>query len=163
VTQTSERRGPLRVALAAVLVVAVYIWDDVLFAAPIVAGVAAFGVWPAFVLFSVVYALGSYVIALWAVRAYDRASEGRPSRLASWLQRQQQRDRGRWGRRLLESGKLLGFVASSFLVGGILTTWFIRYSGRREGIRRIAAFSCAIFGVTFTAMYVGVGRLLFGA
>lgn len=140
--------------------VAVYLWDDLIFAAPVVATTAWLGPVAAFVVFAPLYAVGSWIIALAAVRAYDRSAAGRPSKLASWLESQRARQRSTWGRRLLDSGKLIGFVASSFLVGGILTTWFLRYSGRRDGIARLAAWSCGIFGVTFVGLYSGLAGAL---
>jgi len=148
-------------ALAGVLAtVALYVWDDLLFAAPIVAVSAAAGPWTAFAIFSVVYALGSFVLALLAVRAYEHLSGGEPSRLAAWLQQRAGGRRSRFARRLLATGKLAGFVVCSFVLGGILTTWLIRYSGRTRGLVAVAAWSSAIFGVTFTALYVGLGAAL---
>lgn len=160
------RRGALGAAaglVGGVLVfVAVYLWDDLLLAAPILWMSQVLGDWTAFVFFSVLYGSGSYVLAMLAVRAYDRATEGRPSRLARWVEKQSQTKRGAIGARLLATGRAIAFVASSFLIGGLLTTWFIRYSGKREGIERVGALSCAIFGVTFTGFYSGIIHLSLG-
>lgn len=147
--------------VAAVSVVILYIWDDALLAAPIIAVTGVAGPWVAFATFSVVYGLASYGLALLAVRAYDRRAAGRPSRLADWLNRQGDKRRTVLAKRFLDSGKVVGFVISSFALGGIITTWLIRYSGRREGIERIAALSCAIFGVTFVGMYAGLAQVVF--
>jgi hypothetical protein len=164
-TQSAERPthqwSPFAAILTALSVVALYIWDDVLFAGPIVAVTALTGPWVAFVLFAALYSAGSFVLALLAIRAYDRWSRGEPNRLAQWLAQQRDRRRARWSRRLLESSKLLAFVLASFVLGGVLTTFFIRYSGRREGIERIAALSCVIFGITFTAVYTGLAAAIF--
>lgn len=142
--------------------VAVYLWDDLLLAAPILWMSQVLGEWTAFVFFSVLYGVASWVLAMLAVRAYDRATEGRPSRLARWVEKQSQTKRGAIGARLLATGRAIAFVASSFLIGGLLTTWFIRYSGKREGIERVGALSCAIFGVTFTGFYSGIIHLSLG-
>lgn len=161
-----RRRGALGAAaglVGGVLVfVAVYLWDDLLLAAPILWMSQVVGEWTAFVFFSVLYGSGSWVLAMLAVRAYDRATEGRPSRLARWVEKQSQTKRGAIGARLLATGRAIAFVASSFLIGGLLTTWFIRYSGKREGIERVGALSCAIFGVTFTGFYSGIIHLSLG-
>jgi len=146
---------------AALAVVVLYIWDDALLAAPIIAVTGLTGPWVALATFSVLYGVASYGLALLAVRAYDRRAEGRPSGLADWLARQGEKRRTAWASRFLESGKVIGFVVSSFALGGIVTTWLIRYSGRRDGIERIAAVSCAIFGITFTAMYTGLAHAIF--
>ena len=155
-------RGLTLPGLAAVVsVVILYIWDDALLAAPVVAVTGLAGPLVALGIFTIVYSIGSYVLAVLAVRAYDRRATGRPSRLADWLTQQGEKPRTAWARRLLGSGKVIGFVVSSFALGGIITTWLIRYGGRREGIERIAAMSSLVFGVTFTAMYTGLAQALF--
>lgn len=151
--------GPAIVAVVSVVIL--YIWDDALLAAPIIAVTGLAGPWVAFGTFSLVYGLASFGLALLAVRAYDRRAAGRPSRLADWLNSQGDKRRTVWAKRFLDSGKVVGFVISSFALGGIVTTWLIRYGGRREGIERIAALSCAIFGITFTGMYTGLGQAVF--
>jgi hypothetical protein len=148
--------------LAAVAsVVVLYIWDDALLAAPVVAVTGLASPLAAFGIFTILYSVGSYILAMLAVRAYDRRTVGESSRLADWLARQERRPRTAWARRLLDSGKVVGFIASSFALGGIVTTWLIRYGGRREGIDRIAAMSCLVFGITFTAMYTGIAQAAF--
>jgi hypothetical protein len=153
-------RAALPAFAGALATAALYVWDDLLFAAPIVAVTAAAGPWIAFAVFSCVYALGSFALAMLAVRAYEHLSGGEPSRMARWLERSAGGRRSRLARRLLATGKLVGFVVCSFLLGGILTTWLIRYSGRNRAIVAVAGWSSAIFGVTFTAFYVGVGAAL---
>jgi len=134
-------------------VIAIYFWDDALLAAPIIATDQMWGALPAFAIFSVLYALGSLLIAMWVVRLYDREASPQGNRLSRWVEAQSARRRSRWGERLVHAGTATAFVASSIVIGGILTTWFLRASGRRQGIRRLAAVSCAIFGVTFAASY----------
>jgi hypothetical protein len=147
--------------VAGVSVAVLYVWDDVLLAGPVVAVTALAGPVVAFALFASVYALVSFVLAMAGVRAYERWTRGTPSKFAHWLSRQREARRATWARRLLDSGKVAGFVASSFLLGGIMTTFLIRYGGRRDGIERIALLSSVIFGVTFTAAYAGLGQALF--
>jgi hypothetical protein len=139
--------------------VALYVWDDVLWAAPIAAAEHLLGAVAAFMLFTLVYGVGSYVVAILGVRAYDRRAT-RPSRLANALARSGEARRARFGDRLLRAGSATGFVLSSFALGGILTTWFLRYSGVRDGIERLAALSSAIFAVTFAGFYAGLFGLI---
>lgn len=159
----TETRRALAGVVGAISVVAIYLWDDALLAAPIIAADQMFGMVPAFLFFSLLYTFGSLVVALWVVRVYDRESSPDGNAVSRWVERQGQRRRGTWGARLLQAGTMVAFVASSFIVGGILTTWFIRLGGRREGIERLALLSCLIFGVTFTAWYTllsqGASRL----
>lgn len=138
------------------VVIALWFAGDVVLAAPIAAATKLGGSWFAFVVFSVVYSVGSFVLALLALRAYERYSRGEPSRLATWLDRQATSPRARWARPLAQGGRVVGFVVGSIVIGGVLTTWFIRYSGRRQGLVAVAAASSTIFGVTFTATYAGL-------
>ena len=151
-----ERARAVSVVGGVLGVAALYLWDDLLLAAPIAGATRLWGPWAAFVIFSVVYGLGSFALALLAIRAYERFSAGEQSRLATWLAHQSEKSRSAWGRRFLTSGKAVGFVVASFMLGGILTTWFIRYAGRSHGIVWVAAASSAIFAVTFTAFYAGI-------
>lgn len=139
-----------------------YIWDDLLFAAPIIAAVPFLGVVPTFVLFSLGLGGLNFIGGLLAVRAYDRFSRGDPSRIEAWLSKQATSRRGQWAEKLIRSGKALGFIASSFLLGGVVTTWIVRYLGRREHIKSVALASSAIFAVTFVGLYSGLGKLLLG-
>lgn len=159
----SHARGVLGGLVAAVVVVAVYLWDDLVLAAPIVVANRVWGTWPTFVLFSVLYAAGSFLIAMAIVRWSERGGRGRDNVLSRWATAQSERRRGTWGARLVQAGTFGAFVVASVVIGGILTTWFVHLSGRRDGIERTAALSCAIFGLSFTALYTlvgeGVGRI----
>lgn len=148
-------------AAAAASVVVFYVWDDVLLASPVIAVTGILGPWVTFAVFSTLYSIGSFALALAGVRAYERWNQGAPSRFAEWLTRQSDRRRAGWGRRVLDSSKILGFVGASFALGGVVTTFFVRYGGRRDGIERIAALSSLIFGITFTALYTGVASAIF--
>jgi hypothetical protein len=143
-------------ALGVGVVIVLWISSDLVLAAPIGAVTKLAGAWFAFVLFSAIYSIGSFVLALLALRAYERYSKGEPSRLAAWLDRQASSARARWARTLAQGGRVIGFVVGSVVVGGVLMTWFLRYSGRRERLVGAAALSSTIFGVTFTATYAGI-------
>jgi hypothetical protein len=138
------------------VLLALWLSNDVVLAAPIGAVTKLAGAWFAFVVFAAVYSIGSFLLALLALRAYERYSRGEPSRLATWLDRQASSPRARWARPLAQGGRVVGFVVGSVLVGGVLMTWFLRYSGRRQGLVGAAALSSTIFGVTFAATYAGI-------
>jgi hypothetical protein len=142
------------------VVVILWISSDLILAAPIGAVTEVAGSWFAFVLFSAVYSIASFLLALLALRAYERFSKGESSRLAMWLDRQASSPRARWARPLAQGGRVVGFVVGSVAVGGVLMTWFLRYSGRREGLVGAAALSSTIFGITFTATYAGIFHFL---
>jgi hypothetical protein len=138
------------------VIVALWLSSDLVLAAPIGAVTKLAGAWFAFVFFSAVYSIASFLLALLAIRAYERFSRGEPSRLATWVDRQASSPRARWARPLAQGGRVIGFVMGSVLVGGVLMTWFLRYSGRTQGLVGLAAMSSTIFGVTFTATYAGI-------
>ncbi|GEM_PF-2340078 len=150
----------LAVVASAALAAALYVWDDLLLAAPIVALASVWGALTAWAVFATVYGAVSFVLALWAVRAYDRLSGGEPGRLARWLSAQSDGRRGQWGRRLVTGGQAIGFVLASFLLGGIVTTWLTRVLRPDRPPVLTAAASCAIFGVTFAAQYAGIAALV---
>ena len=140
-------------------VVVLYVWDDLLWAAPIGALVHLVGAFVAFAIFAALYGAGSYVIAMWGVRAYERRAQ-EPSRLAGWVARAGEARRGRWGERLLRAGGKVGFLVSSFALGGVLTTWLLRYAGVDRGIARVAALSSLVFALTFVGFYAGLFGLV---
>jgi hypothetical protein len=146
--------------VAIAVIIGLWISNDALLAAPIAGVTKLAGAWVAFMLFAGIYSVGSFVLALLALKAYERYSRGEPSKLASWLDRQAASPRVRWAKPLAQGGQIVGFVVASVVAGGVVTTWLIRYSGRRDGLVAIAAVSSAIFGVTFAATYAGIFRLV---
>lgn len=142
-------------------VAALYVWDDLIFAVPIAAVTGVLGAWAAFAIFVPIFFVGSTVLALLAVRLYERSSHGEPSRLERWLEAQAASRRGRFAERVLRTSGAAGFVLASFVLGGVVTTWLIRYAGRRQGIERVAVASSLIFAVGFVAMYTGIFGLFF--
>lgn len=137
-----------------------YLWDDVFWAVPVIEASRRFGPALAFVTFAVLYGGGSFVASLWVVRLHDAWSSGRPSRLAAWFDRQERRGRARRSVRMLAAGRTVGFVLSSWLLGGIATTWLLLHLGRRQNITSRAALASAIFAVTFVGSYVGLFEAL---
>jgi len=162
--EPAPTRAARRVAvtvLGTAAVVALYLWDDALLAAPVIAMTGLAGAGAAIAVLGPLYALGSFGLAMLAVRAYNRQAAGHPSRLAARLSAHHVTRRSGLARRLLDSGRVLGFVAASFLLGAILTTWLVRYAGRREGIERVALLSSLVFGLGFTAFYTGIAEAVF--
>jgi hypothetical protein len=139
-------------------VVALYLWDDLILAAPVIAANRTWGTWPTMVVFTVLYTAGSFAIAMLVVRISDRHEQehAEPGRVTRWLQRESTRRRGVWGQRLVATGSAVAFVVSSVVVGGILTTWLIWLAGRRAHLVRTAALSSFLFGLMFTATYTGL-------
>lgn len=161
-SSTPQRRSSaVPAALAGIAVAALYIWDDILLAVPIAATSRWIGPGAAFLVLTPVFFAGSTFLAIAAVRAHDRASEGRASRLEAYLTRQTEHRRGRLARRLMRITGLVGFVLSSTLLGGMVTTWLMRYGGRREGITMVAVASSAVNAVTFVGLYSGLSSLVF--
>jgi len=162
--------------LAGATVLILYVWDDAIFASPVVAATRWWGPVTAFATLSITYAIGSWLVAMLGVRTFDRSVGTRPggvdpadgstahgsSRLVRWIDHQAAGRRGPWGSRLVASGELVGFVLASFLLGGIVTTWLVRLSGRRQRIALVAVASSTLFAISFVGFYSGVARLLLG-
>lgn len=162
-TAVTARSWARRVVVVAGLVVYT-IWDEALLSSPVVASTAWIGPWPTFLVFSVLYATGGFVLSLLVVRAYAKRLGGETSRLERWVEREADDGRQRWARRLLLRSGWVGFAVASFALGPIVTTWLLYAAGRlRHRVVAVALTSSAIFGVTFTAPYCGLGRLLFGS
>ena len=139
---------------------ALYVWDDLLLAAPLVAVASVWGPLLTWIVFSIGYALASFALSLAAVSVFDRVGTGRPGKMARWLQAQTEGRRGRWGRRLISGGQIVGFVLASFLLGGIVTTWLTRILRPDRPAVPTALASSAIFGLTFCAQYAGIAALV---
>lgn len=155
--------GPVGRALArvggAAIVAALYVWDDLLLAAPIVAVASLWGPFQAWLLFAALYAGASFVLSMWMMSIMARSGAASRGRFARWLHNQTDGRRGRWGRALINGGQIIGFVAASFLLGAIVTTWLTRVARPDQPALPVAASSAAIFGVTFAAQYAGIAAL----
>lgn len=158
----SGRRRALSYTAGGLAAVALFIWDETLLVAPVLAVTNWIGAGPAFLCLAPLYFLVSFGGALLAVRAYERASAGEPSAIERWLRRQSETSTGRSGQRLMRTTSTVGFVAASVILGGVLTTWLIRVGGRREGLTQVAAISSVLFAVGVVGLYSGVFGLLFG-
>lgn len=153
-----RRPGYVAAGLAAA---AVFIWDEWLLAAPVIGLTKLLGAGLAFIILAPVYFGVSVAGALLAVGAYERASAGESGRIERWLNRQAESSTGRRGRRLVQTTSGIGFVLSSIFLGGIVTTWFVRLGGRREGLLSVALASSALFAVGLVGGYSGLFGLIF--
>ena len=140
---------------------AIYVWDDLLFAAPVVGLAKLIGPWNAFWLTLPIYWMVSVLVTYWVVRAYEGSQDGKTSKMANWLSRESQKTHGRIARKLLGLGKVAGFILSSWLAGAVLTTFFIYYGGHRRNILRVAIVSSGIYAVGFVGQYAGISALIF--
>ncbi len=158
--QLSTRTSPprRRTIFAVLVAVALYLWDDALLAAPIVASAHAWGPLQAFLVATPVYFAGSTAITLVLLRALGRPRS--PStRVTEWVERQAERPGRRWVGRVAVGGGVLGFVLSSFVLGGIVTTLLVRHAGVRVRIETVAVVASAFFAISFVGVYSGVSRI----
>ena len=140
----------------------VLLWaSDVIFAPPIIALTAQFGLAWGFAISAVVYSTGSYVGALWVVRAIGRRVGARETRVQRLVDRERHASRGRLATSAIGAGSWLGLAISSILVGGIITTALYSYAGLPRDIRVVAAFTSIVFGVTFAGFYAFNASLVF--
>jgi hypothetical protein len=136
--------------------VAIVISDEALTAAPVVAVTKWTSPWIAFGSMVVPYSAIGFLLSMAVDRAYTRFSTGRPTRFETWINRQISTRRGALGRRIFGTGRIIGFVGSSVLLGGPLTILLARLAGRRQRIRPLALVSSLIFAIGFVALYTGI-------
>lgn len=133
------------------------IWDEVLFAAPVLFATAKFGPW---------LTLAVVVPAYWVIGSglsllvVAPAARGQPGWLARVVQTLTERTESSRFRRHLLTGSVLGFFLASWILGGILTSYILAITGLRLQLRRWVIAANAIWAVTFTAQYAGVGALI---
>lgn len=154
------RRGYRHVSFVAAVVIA-DLASETIFAAPVLALVGWLGAWPGFVTSVVLYVSGSLVLSFLAVRAYDRYTHGAPSRIARYLAKESESRASKLSRRLIAGGTVLGFVVSTALAGGVVTTWLLCYTGRRQHLLALSVVSCVAWSVLFSAGYAFAGSLIF--
>jgi hypothetical protein len=69
--------------------------------------------------------------------------------------------RGAVGRKAFGTGQAVGFLGSSILLGGPLTTWLARIVGTKGNIKVLALSSSFIFAIVFVALYTGIAVAIF--
>ncbi len=140
-------------------IIGLYIWDDALFAAPVIGAVALWGPLMGWLVCSVVYSAGSLAVSLLLVRPRERPRQGRSQTITRWVTGTTDRRSAAWMRGALASGAVLGFIASSVLLGGIATTWLTHRLVPDRPVTSTAVAACSIFGFTFCALYSGVASI----
>jgi hypothetical protein len=156
----TSRAGVVLSLVAAAKIVLLWA-SDVIFAPPIIALTAQFGLAWGFAISAVVYSAGSYVGALWVVRVMGRRVGARETRVQRLVDRERHATRGRWATGAIGAGSWLGLAMSGILVGGIITTALYSYAGLPRDIRVVAAFTSIVFGVTFAGFYAFNASLVF--
>jgi hypothetical protein len=146
--------------LVALTVVGYTIYDELLLSTPVVVTSVALGPLAAFAIFTIVYGVGSFSLAMLAVRHYDRWLADRPGRLQRWLTHAAGADRWRWLTRSLVAGRVPAFLLASYALGPIVTVWALRSAGVEARLTRLAIVSSCFYAVTFVAGYAGLGALL---
>jgi hypothetical protein len=150
------------VGLVAALKIVLLWASDAIFAPPIVALTAQFGLAWGFAISAVAYSVGSFVGALWVVRVISRRVGTRgETRVERLIGKERSASRGRLASRAIGAGSWLGLAISSVMVGGIITTALYFYAGLQRDIRVVAAFTSIVFGVTFAGFYAFNASLVF--
>jgi hypothetical protein len=162
--QTPRSRALRRVApyvAGAAVAAAVYLFDDELFAWPIVVATGLLGGGLAFALLVVPYGAVSYHLTQRVLRWEARRDRDRePTRLMRLLTGEDT-PHGRVAGCLLRGGSFVGFGLASVFAGGILTSWFLQRQGRRD-MTSAAVLSNVLFAVGFVGTYAGLfGWLVF--
>lgn len=146
---------------AAIVGIAYYVWDDLLFASPVIWLTSQRGGLSAWLTAAPAYTAASFGLTLFALRVHRRMSSGSPTRVAGWIDKLDNARRGGRVRALIRGGSVLAFVVASFLIGSIATMWIIAHSGRTDHLVQLSAASAVIFGLTFTAQYAGASSFFF--
>jgi hypothetical protein len=147
-------------ALAVAALVVAYVWDDVLLGAPVAAASKWTNAWLAWLTFAALYSLGSWWLANRYLIGRTRSETRFAILVRGWIDRLQQSSHGLLGGRLVRAGGVAGFALSSWLAGGLVTSYLLVKSGYRGDAFRAAGVSCWIFGALFAAQYAGIGALL---
>lgn len=134
------------------------IWDEVLFAAPVLFAAARHGLWVTLAVVVPAYWVIGSGLSMLVVRP---AARRQPGWLAGVVQTLTERTEGSRFRRQMLTGSVLGFVLASWILGGILTSYILAITGLRLRLRTWVVAANAIWAVTFTAQYAGVGALIF--
>ena len=147
--------------LAGAAAVLILVWNEALIAAPVVAVDRWTSPWVAFASMTVAYTAAGFLLSMLVNRAYSKFSSGTSSRFESWIEGQMSTKRGAVGRKAFGTGQAVGFLGSSILLGGPLTTWLARIVGTKCNIKVLALSSSFIFAIVFVALYTGIAVAIF--
>lgn len=157
---STRRRTHWQRLLSGLTVLLSMLVAEPVWAAPVVATTAWRGGGLAFGLFVPLYFALGYGAALVVIRR-ARTSTTSVGWLERWLSEGSERRYLQRVRRLVQAGTFVGFVLSSMLFGGIVTTWLLLQLGRRRHIRRDAMASSLIFSIWLVGFYAGIASLIF--
>lgn len=157
--RASPRQWAAAIAGLAGITVAA-IWDEVFFAAPAVALTARIGGIAAFLFLLPLYVAFGTGVSLLLVGRKQREHRVQ-SRLEIFIDSMAKKTENSRIRRKLVAGTAMGFFLSSWLLGGILTSWLLRVVGLKNNVPAWAIASNIIWAITFLAQYTGIAALIF--
>jgi hypothetical protein len=155
---TPARSWPRRVLAALGIIVGIVITEP-LFAAPVIAMAAWAGGLRTFLVLVPIYFVGSLALSLLVIARSARQSPA--GRLERLLTAEVDRSYLRRIRRLVQAGRVLGFVLASMFLGSVATTWLLIQLEQTAHLRRSAAVSSVLFALYFVGFYAGLTALLF--
>ena len=127
---------------------------DLVLSVPVSVVAAVYSPRVAFALFFPLFLALEWALSLWLI-GHAGKGHGR-GRLERLLTHELDRPKLRGIRQLVVTGTVLGFVASSIVLGGVATTWLLWLLGRRDHIRRDSFVACAVFAAALVATYAGL-------
>ncbi len=159
-TMTTRRPVPraARAFVGFLAVLSAAVWDEVFFAAPVVFSTARLGPWPTLSLVAPAYWVIGTGVSMLVVRS---RSDNEPSRVMHMVQTMEARTRESRLRRQLVAGSVVGFVLSSWILGGILTSYILAVTGLRIDMTRWLVAANVIWAITFVGQYAGIASLIF--
>ena len=154
-----KSRNIKRVAAAAVAGLA-YVPAVFLTVTPIVVAAEKYGSIVSFVFFALLYGVGSYVAAALIMKRFDMKDGDdavrRAERHQAWMEEHQKDQIGRLLVKALEGGSIIGFLASTFWLGAIVTTLGVRAMGLRSDMKRVNLVASISFALMVPGLYSGV-------
>jgi hypothetical protein len=157
--ESARRRSRRHPVLSGLTLLLSLLIAEPVWAAPVVATTAWRNGLVAFTLFVPLYFALGYGASLVVIRRSSTTNA--TGWFERWLSGGAERRYLRPVRGLVQAGTVIGFVLSSMLFGGIITTWLLVQFGRTMHIRREAMVSSLIFSVGFVGFYAGVASLVF--
>lgn len=159
--QVKTKKAALTTAAVAAGV-ALFIFDELLFGAPVLAVTKWIGAWPAFLALVPIYFAFDFMLGTLTLEGVKRwQASGRQNKWSKKFSETRDTNVGKFSYWLVVSGGTVGFIVCSFLGTALLTMPIIYLLGRRQNLRVLTALSAAIYALTFVGQYAGIGALLF--
>jgi hypothetical protein len=151
-------RSMFRRILGVLAVIVGLLLTEPLWVAPVVALAAATNGLTAFAVLAPIYFAVSVVVSFVVIaRSTRQHAAGRLERL---LTAEVDRPYLRRIRRLVQAGRVVGFVLASMFLGAVATTWLLLQLDRASRIRQMAVLSSIVFAVYFVGFYAGLTALV---